>query len=314
MTNKWVPDATAIKNFRTCPELFRLKRIGYKKPSSFDGPITAGQAIHAGLDTWFSLPVSDVEAAKAAISDAYEGPVGVFEADQKRPLSLLLRIMDGYAEKYPREDDPFEVLETEGYQEATITGPDWNRYKLPNLPGFARSLKHFDYCGIRDLRINLNGQNLIVDHKTTGSYLNQLYFDQFTLDVQMRGYVAMELALGRECVGAYINALHIDTRHHKVKPEHFQRHGPIIFEQEQIDSWARDVELDLRRIEGYDDGERWPQYQGGCTAFFKRCEFFEVCRMPAELAAHKLEVEFDKMPWNPKASAEARKRSTDATG
>jgi len=246
---------------------------------------------------WFSSPISEIEAAVAALEAAYDGPTSAFEADPKRPLSLLITIMQEYAKEFPREADPFEVLATEEYTKALMVRDHWSN--------------DFNYCGIQDLLINLNDNILIVDHKTTGSYLNQLYFDQFTLDVQMRGYVALQLALGKRCDGVYINAIQIDTKYHKVKPDkHFVRYGPILFEQEQIDEWARDVERDLRRIEKYEaEGGRWPQFHSGCTVYFKRCSFFDVCRMPKTLADKTLEVEFKRERWNPKEVAAKRQEA-----
>jgi len=200
----------------------------------------------------------------------------------------LLRV---YAEKWPRERDPFSVERNEEWCEGDIPADsDFGLTRGAELVAISgpQPPKLFQYGGIVDRLIRMDGVNYIMDSKTTSANLSDSYFAQYALSSQMRGYVALELVNGRECEGIYIDAVHIDTRTQKAKPEHCVRWGPHRYRQDQLSSWARDAEHRIREIERLrserGDKQRWPQDSGSCWKFNRRCPFWERCSVPEELA------------------------------
>jgi len=270
-----VPDATALAAFALCPESYRSRHLLHLvKERAGDDAASAGQAWHAAMKSWFGSD-SSLGAATAALAEAW-GPEPLFvAAPVKRPRALYQRLLEVYAEKWPRASDPFTVERNEEWCEGTI-----NVGKSPEAD--------FIYGGIVDRLIHMDGAHYVMDTKTTSGYLTDSYFAQYALSPQLIGYVALELALGRECEGAYIDAVHIDTRGGKAEPKHLVRHGPIRYRQDQVSEWARATEWRLRQIDELTEQRgsvaRWPQNPHSCFKWNRACPFWERCQLPEELA------------------------------
>ena len=282
----WIPDASCIAAFRECPEKFRLRYRLHLVTQVADEAPASGIAAHKALDAWFSQSDSDLIVPLAALRNAW-GPEPIFHEGLKRPLSLFERLIEGHAEHWPREDDPFEVIGSETYVQGTIDYAE----------GAA-----FEYCGRRDQKIRFeDGCEYIMDNKTTSGWLNDDFFERMAIGEQMPGYVGLELVNGRRCDGYYINGLHVDTRYQKVKPEKdFVRWGPVAVRQWQLTQWARDVEYTLRAIEKLDlergSDAPWPIYNN--ARFNKRDEYWDFYTEPPELR-ESLKLGFAVKKWEP---------------
>ena len=291
-------DATALNDFRLCPEFYRLRhRKGLVWPGREEAP-AAGQAWHEAMKVWFHN--SGHKTALDTLRQAWGEEPPLIEGQKvKRPLSLFEMLLEVYCEKYPREDDPFEVVKNEEYVEGAF--PDTDMYPVCD----------FCYCGIIDRLIHMNGQNYAMDAKTTSAYLSDGFFHNFELSQQMLGYVALELVNGRECAGYYIDAVHIDTRYHKAKPEHCVRYGPIQVPEWRLSEWARMTERTIKQIEWFEinvgPNEPWVRNDHACFKWNKPCPFFYapggkfpgICREAPELR-EDLMGEYDISFWNPK--------------
>ncbi len=282
----WISDGSAISKFRENPEAFRLRyRLHLVTQTEDDAP-ASGTAAHKALDVWFSQSDSDVSGPLAVLRGAW-GVEPIFHEGLKRPLTLFERLIEGHAERWPREDDPFEVIGSETYVEGDIDYAENGTFR---------------YCGRRDQKIRFaDGGEYIMDNKTTSGWLNDDFFLRMATGEQMPGYVGLELVNGRKCDGYYINALHVDTRYHNVKPEKdFVRFGPVDVRQWQLTQWARDVEYTLREIERL-DVERgsdvpWPIYNN--ARFNKRDEYWDFYTEPPELR-ESLKLSFAVKEWRP---------------
>jgi hypothetical protein len=121
----------------------------------------------------------------------------------------------------------------------------------------------------------------------------------------------LELVNGQTVEGYFIDAVHVDTRYKKVKPENFVRHGPIKVPNWKLDTWARDTETALRQLEWFWErfgaDQPWEHREQGCRAWNKWCPFWSspahssvpgLCRSPEEM--HEvLEGEYIVEHWNP---------------
>jgi len=297
--NKRIPDATALSDFETCAELYRARHVLDLIKDGADDALHGGSAWHSALKIWFSnaaknadTPLSLVDSALAALVTAW-GEEPLFPAGPvKRPRGLYENLLRVYAEKWPRERDPFSVERNEEWCEGDIPidgdfGGIVRTGEIVAIPG-PQPPRLFSYGGIVDRLIRMDGRNYVMDSKTTSANLSDTYFAQYVLNSQMRGYVALELVNGRECDGIYIDAVHVDTRTQKAKPEHCVRWGPHRYRQDQLSSWARDAEHRIREIERLrserGDKQRWPQDSGSCWKFNRRCPMWERCSVPEELA------------------------------
>jgi hypothetical protein len=301
-----VYDATSINDARRCPEFWRTRHgLGLVRDYDDDAP-KSGQAWHAAMRQWFAQPPEanaalNLTLANAALRDAWgEEPLFV-PAPVKRPRALFEALLGVYAEKWPRERDPFDVLRNEEWCDA----PFYKFYGLDSDSKAYLGSVEVVYGGIVDRLIRMDGRTYVMDTKTTSSFLNDAYFANYELSTQLRGYVALELVNGRECEGAYIDAVHVDTRYHKAKPEHLVRHGPIRYDQARLSAWARDAERTIREIErniselGLDT--RWEQRDLSCRAYNKLCPYFDRCTVAEELAATL--PGYREEPWRPNERA-----------
>lgn len=294
-------DATAINDFRKCPEFYRQRHEKGLVPTVFDDiPLRAGGAVHAALEVWFSSEQSEKGKALEALRKSW-GPVlqSGFGSNvkEKRPLSLFERIIEKYAEVYPREDEPFKIVKNEEYLEASFNG--------------------FDYCGIVDRVIQFpDGSTYLMDTKTTSGYVNDNFFDALTLSTQFRGYIALLRKHGTNLDGVFVDTIHVDTRYQNVKTEHFVRRR-IGFDDWMLKAWEEDVRSDNDTITDYvyrsGYHERWPQRDQSCMNYNKRCMFYDLCRMPQELADEKEKLLFKVDPWEPKKLRERRNGNSKAS-
>lgn len=286
-------DASALSLFRECPERYRQRYVlNLVRDYDDDVALRGGKAFHAGLDAWFSddwanakannvaPAVSRVEAALDALRASW-GPLGPVLAPvaEKRPLGLYEALLRCYAERWPREKDGFAVLRNEEWVQG--------RFYDPSSGEPAITIDGFSYGGVLDRLIELDGKRYVMDTKTTSGYLNDAYFAKYVLSTQLRGYVALELVNGRPCEGVFVDAIHIDTRGQKAKPEHCQRWGPHRYQPWQLSEWARDTEATIRAIERLQSergpNERWPQHDGACLSWNRLCAYYDRCSLAREV-------------------------------
>lgn len=282
MRETFVPDSTAITNFRQCPEMARLRHhLGCEREreegAEIDGK-TAGSAWHAAMQCWFTEygNAQSIETALAALRAAWPEEPLFLAKPAKRTLAHFEALLEGYAERWPREQDPFKVLRNEEYFEGYIAN-------LEDVPFHA-----FPYCGIQDRKIRFeDGTEYVMDSKTTSGRLDDNYFADYELDQQLRGYMAWERVSGRPCAGVFVDVVHIDTRYHKVKPEFFDRRR-IVYPDWKLSQWARDTELAIKQWETMKQElgieQRWEQRLQGCRAWNVRCPFWARCNTPEEIA------------------------------
>jgi len=283
-------DASKVSDFRRCPEYYRQRHVLglVAEGGGLPGILEAGGTMHSALEAWFNEPTSPLGLAaglKVITEEWPEDPLF-----PKEPVlfttGYVKMVFEGYAEKWPREKDDFQVLGNEEYMQMTL--PAGN-----------------EVCGLVDRRIIRGDEDdlFIMDTKNTQS--NQVFAripDGFALSTQMRGYLGMLKASGANPRGVYIDGVYWGTRRVRpplVRPGDFVR-DYVRFSQDQIDGWARDFEYTLRVINDLTKSHvdrRWPQYDTACYAFNKPCQFMERCKASEQEAANMAGYTEDR--WEP---------------
>lgn len=287
----WIPDASALSAFRENPERFRLAyRLGLV-PAVPNDKMNAGSAIHAGLN---ALRMGRSVEEAVALTRAQRG-----EGEGARNAEHCERIVRAYAVRYPRDREPFTVVESEGYIEGVIT---------------PASGEPFTYCGIQDSVIRFeDGSEYVMDTKSTGAYLNGQWMEMMELSDQMVGYVALRRALGHRCDGFFVDGIHITDRARKDGTcpvdieKDFARVGPVRVPEWRVERWVRDVQFtlaqiaELERTRGLD--QPWPIYQN--WPFGKVDAYRDFYKEPAELHGSIARL-FERRVWSPREVAEGR--------
>lgn len=294
----WIPDATALADFRTNPEAFRLRhRLGLV-PAVPDDALRAGSAIHAYLDVHFQDRDLDT-ALRAAVRVRGAAAAG---GTTKRPWSQIDAVARAYLARYPRSLDPFVVVANETYLEAVIhaTGCD----------GTCNPAECFWYCGIVDraVQFKADATEYVMDTKTTGAILAQSWWEGIPR-AQLVGYVALRRALGHPAAGIYVDAIHFNDRTQRVDPiKDFYRFGPERVAEWQIERWKADTRYTLAQIAHLDatrgPNVPWPLYEN--WRYGKRDAYAAMYDAPPEMHAHTAKL-YAKAAWDPEQVARERK-------
>lgn len=290
----WVPDATALADFRVNPEMFRLRhRLGLV-PAVPDDALRAGSALHAYLDVHFQD--KDLDTALRA-AERVRGPA---PDTAKRPYRQIDAIARAYIARYPRSADPFRVVANEAYLEAVIHADD--------CAGVCTEAC-FWYCGIVDRAVQLSdGAEYVMDTKTTGSVLSTAWWEGVPR-AQLLGYVALRRALGHDTTGIYVDAIHFNDRTQRVDPtKDFYRFGPERVAPWQLERWKADTRYTLAQIAHLDATRGpdvpWPLYEN--WRYGKRDAYAAMYDAPPEMHAHTAKL-YAKAAWEPKKVAAERK-------
>lgn len=299
---RWIPDHSAVASFRENPEGFRLKYRLHLAPARPDDKMQAGSAIHAARNVLFSG--GDLEAAVAqALAIRGEGTV--------RGPAHVERVVRAYAARYPRHEEPFNVVCSEEYAEVRIC-----------VCGLTECFHEsaFDYCGILDSVVRFpDGSEYVMDLKTTGSYLNEGWCNMMSLSDQMTGYVAIRRALGHRCDGYLVDGVHISDYVRKDGTinvdlaKDFVRYGPVQVPEWRVERWARDMQYTLAQIAQLERerglAQPWPLYQN--WPYGKVDAYREFYETPAELHEQTMQL-FERKTWSPREVAEGRAVTTPA--
>lgn len=246
-TDVW--DATTASWVAQCPRLAECRILYNLRSTEEAHAATAGKAIHAGLALYYtgaSLDECLVEIAKVWGHDAdWRLPpthrwvhlhLGHLEVvfrnyvayaarhDSFKPLLIKredLKLDQVIAGIWQVTDDGLVVLgESKFMMEFEVELPDGSTTKVV-------------HSGKPDLPIEMGGVTLMLDHKTTSSYLSEWYFAKYKYSNQLRGYCAMLKALtGLEVGGALINGVYVGAKasDSKFTGAKVARYGPMNYQ------------------------------------------------------------------------------------
>ena len=272
-------DSTQLNDFRRCPEYYNnrhVKGLVLDGGSKHSDPLAAGSAIHRGIEAWFSN--GDSKKAIKAVKMAW-GEDDLFLPEKaKYTQGFLAAVMAGYADAWPRENDSFKVLANE----------QW--------------LQSGNYGGIIDRLVEFEDGVYVMDTKTTSGWVNERYIESFQLSSQFRGYVWLAKQAGYDCQGAYLDAIHLDTRYHKVKSSDFVREK-ILYSDEQISDWLLDCRRTTSEIRGLTEqvhypslSRKWPQNDQRCFDWHRPCPYWRLCT--AVIPENEMDY-FKEERWEP---------------
>lgn len=272
MTETHRYDATQLNDFRRCPEFFHnrhvkgLRLVGGSKHSD---PLAAGSAIHKGVEAWFAG--GGVVGAVDAVKREW-GEDDLFLPEKaKYTQGFLCAVMEAYAAAWIASS--LKVLANEQWLESG------------------------NYGGIVDRLIELDDGVYVMDTKTTSGWVNERYIESFQLSSQFRGYVWLARQAGYDCRGAFLDAIHLDTRYHKVKSGDFVREK-ILYSDEQIDSWldnAQGTMIDVGTLNKHGDTV-WPQHDQRCFDWNRPCPYWRLCT--AVIPENEMEY-YEVERWEP---------------
>lgn len=149
-------------------------------------------------------------------------------------------------------------------------------------------------CGHIDRVVQYNNDYYIMDQKTTGSTINQRYFDQFNPHTQMSLYtLAGQIIYDMPVKGVIIDAAQI-----AVGFTRFER-GFTFRTKSQLDEWIKGAMYYIDRVREAHETGHWPMNTNACGDY-GGCEFRQICSRSPEHRGQFLKGDFIKGErWDP---------------
>lgn len=159
---------------------------------------------------------------------------------------------------------------------------------------------HIKWTGICDLVATINGENWLIDHKTT-SILSADFFDGFNLAMQPVGYVnAAKLAFpDLNIAGFMVNTL--ACRKPSKTGKGFEPHRSYLrYESWHFDEWKNDVVQLIGEFLHNLTLNNWPKKTTWCVGKYGKCPYLDVCSLPPDYRLHLLESDqYVYNTWKP---------------
>lgn len=189
---------SALSTFRACPLRYKLRYLDgleLRDAARNVHHLEYGKAMHAGLEIWYSGPeTSGIQSMQDTFAAAY--PIQLDPSDKAKTQENGIRALALYVERWREEDRKWKVLEVEG--------PGTLNYTLDS--------------GLNELHCDLVMENLehggvyVWDHKTTTKQLGPWYWDQYSPNSQITGYIDYVQQKYGTCDGFIINAISLQWR------------------------------------------------------------------------------------------------------
>lgn len=294
-------DSTSLGWLKTCPRLYQYHMI--------EGWTGKGEKVHLefGIHYHTALERYDKHRAtgashddalhltvSAALNDTWDyytdrpwRAAKDLDPDDKTSLKCrenLIRTIVWYLDKF--KDD-------RAYTKLGPAGPMVELHFQFEMDFNIKLERPYALCGYLDRVVEFQGENFVMDRKTTTSTLGSYYFDRFDPDNQMSLYtVASQVAFRTPVKGVIIDAAQI-----AVGFSRFVR--SFVFKTpDQIDEWLKDLKIWLAQAESYAKAKYWPQNDKACH-LYGGCTFRNICSKSPLVRDRFLESNFERRPWNP---------------
>lgn len=254
-------DGTMIDNYQRCKRLYfnrMVRGLDHVEPSV---AIQFGKSVHTVLESYYRGECDESRAL-----DLWRESYQDKETDERRSTERGIALLKEYFRVYPKETEPWEVLEVETPFKLDIGA---------TVP----------LCGRRDLvvRDTLDGTVWVVDHKTTTQW-GDFQEEKYAIHTALDGYILGVMEKFGRCDGGIINVL--VTSKTKPRIERLK----VLRTKEQLEYWKRTtvgvIDEMVRHTtlwypkggdeSGIDLG--WPLSRGRCTDFNSKCAFHDLCR------------------------------------
>lgn len=273
--------------------------------------LVAGRALHGGLCAYYSSP--DKEVGRKLALDVVVAEWGDTPPLPSRhkyahlSLGHVEVIMKNYLDYAAKRDSNFKPLTfaLEDLNLQDVVAAVWRinaegrvifgESKIIMLFPMQRadgSIENFMYAGRPDLPVSQGGATLIMDHKSTNSYLSDWYFSQYRFSNQLRGYGKMIQHLtGCDISGALINGIYMGDKaaSDEFKGTRFARFGPFMYLPGHLDEAILNQYWWKKTHEWHKAQEYFPQHTGKmCSG----CPYVELCAATPRIRSHVARTEY----------------------
>lgn len=243
-----------LQTYKDCPLQYRFYwdlKLRHRELESSEHHLRYGDAIHKALEQLYrGAPLAKV---KEAFVNAY--PTQLDPNDKAKTQANGLIALANYIKRWREEDKQWKVVAIE-----TRSDDPWS--VKPDV-----ILQHVDHGGL-----------FLMDHKTTGQYLNYRYWERFEPNSQITHYLDYARSKYGPIEGFIINAISFRYRERAYKGEpagfwcNFERQvfnrndAQLDFERQSRAAWIADIERSR-------DAGFWRTNTNSCW----RCPYRTLC-------------------------------------
>lgn len=298
---QWLWSASSIELFKRCPRLYQYVKIdGWESPC---------ESVHITFGSHFHKALENYDRAKAAGIDHDDAVYDVirdlvidtadWNPDEKYKNKInLFRTVVWHLDHYNSGgDDPAQpmILQT-GEPAVEINFKFDTGFEIEYHPESGGEPVHKTYMlqGYLDKVVEFQGEQFIMDYKTTTSTPGAYYFNQYEPNNQMTLYtLAGQVIFGTAIKGVIISAEQIGVE--------FSRsvRGLTYRTKDQLTEWLSDLKYWLGKAEDCAIEGHWPMNDTACDKY-GGCAFREVCSKSPNVREVYLKSNFKKgEQWNP---------------
>lgn len=288
MTSIITPDhrlnlsSTTMAPFITCPRRAFYAIVKQRASQGAAHALEAGIAVHKALEAF--LRSKSTEECLVELSDLHNDP-SLDWRTRDYASALIKAYIANYSGLAKLGLDDLSPITLDSGEPAVELALSTHICDVPfddEVDGIYHKTISVWYHGVIDMLSKREDGIWVVDHKTS-SALGDYYFDQFRNSQQQIGYCYLaQQFLGERVEGTIINALGWKKPTTKVSQQPFSfARSTIRYVPDRIDEWldntatiAADFLANLKR-------SFFPMHTDYCVMKFGKCEFFEVCQLPA---------------------------------
>jgi hypothetical protein len=293
---------TDLSTWSNCELRFFRERCQNYRKSSFNIDLSAGGCFAKGLETVRKMYYNEKLSAETAVETGYHTVIddlhelmakaGADTEVLKSPERMGLALKE-YFRRFPLDmeevvpaelEDGSYAIEHKMTAELPILHPELN---VPLI-----------FKGKLDMFAKAMGRTYIVDEKTTKAITGNTA-DLLATSGQFLGYAWLARQKGIVVVGAKIRKVAIQVK--EIKVEEFE----VPITDYMIDLWYKAtlskvqtmVDKYKETMQGTDFKDSFvPDYQHGCTSFFKPCPFQDGCK--SKYGESFIETNFSQLVWD----------------
>ena len=285
--------------------LHRTVVEGYKEKAQ-TSRLVYGTAVHKYIDTMYKtgghIPTAREEAVKVFTNTPMiDDRKSMHLSDVNHMTTVALYVWQLCVLK----DTEFDILELNGKPASELT------YSIPFYQDEAVKI---NWCGTIDRLGKIkNGCYVIKDWKTTSSWDNKGYFEQYEMSRQPRGYVlALKLMselypdsvlgkIGMTQVGAQFDGVFIKPAANDTK---FGKSNVFQYSSQDIQEFRDLLTAECVKLSIAVQGGVYPKQglvNGSCQGKWGKCSYWNVCQHPKTVSDILLKRDFIVKPFNPLA-------------
>lgn len=285
-------DSTSLGYFKECPRKYYYTMVkGYR---------AKGESVHLTWGSWYHKALEDYDhfvAQGRSHADALHFVVAwIMEVTWVREPNGAGQPWTADHNTKTRENLVRSViwyLEQFGPNDPTSTVILRNGKPAVELSFRIQVDEDLILCGHLDRVVEFQGQQYVMDRKTSSSTISSYYFDQYSPDNQMSLYtLAGGIITENPIRGVVIDAVQI-----AVGFSRFER-GMVYRTEAQTQEWLADTKVWIAQAHAAADRGQWPMNDKSCHKF-GGCPFRQICSSDPRVRETFLAQNFQISHWNP---------------